>query len=60
MTPEEFFEEKLHKKAKYIATLVQGTQALEGAALDKEGYERLIQKSIEILRKNPDWVLHED
>jgi len=60
-TPDEIYEEKLYKKARWIASLVQGSQALEGAALDEAGFARLIEVGAEALRKrDPDKTLFKD
>ena len=54
----ENFEELVYEKARYLAKIVQGSQALEGAALDAEGYEKLVELAAELLRKgDPNKVL---
>lgn len=41
--------ERATQKARYVATVVQGTQGLEAAAVDSEGYERLVAVATETL-----------
>jgi transcriptional regulator with XRE-family HTH domain len=41
--------ERATQKARYVAAVVQGTQGLEAAGLDSEGYERLVVVATETL-----------
>lgn len=43
-------DDLIYAKARYIAGLVQGSQAVEGAALDVPGYERLVELVVQLLR----------
>jgi hypothetical protein len=60
-TPDEIYEEKLYKKARWIASLVQGSQILEGAGLDEAGMARLVEVGAEALRqRDPNKTLFKD
>jgi transcriptional regulator with XRE-family HTH domain len=48
-TPDEFCRAQARRKAEYIAHLVQGTSALEGMAVDRQTYQRLIEASYQEL-----------
>ena len=41
----------VRERALYLARLVQGSQALEGAALDAAGFEQLVQHAEKLIRE---------
>lgn len=48
------YAEWVWQQARYVARLVQGSQALEAAAVDADGYQRLVELAAEeIARRYP-------
>jgi hypothetical protein len=42
-------QKRVADKAKYVARIVQGTQGLEAAGVDSEGYQRLVKVATDTL-----------
>lgn len=46
---EKVLHERAVQKARYVAKVVQGTQGLEAAGVDSQGYQRLVEVSAKTL-----------
>jgi hypothetical protein len=46
---EQVLQDRAYEKARYVAKVVQGTQGLEAAGVDSQGFERLVKVAAETL-----------